>query len=295
MKYSPAILAIMLITATIQVQADYWKDDSWYTSCYQALLGPSIEQIVPNLMGQRDQDILTHPSDQAEQLCNYTHFLYEDQTLCIDTVTCKITSGATYHAFYAILQSMPQLQANKLELRYECNSMLKGPMTVGSFILLDTQYYNRPDAVKLFILHHELQHHLYDDIKNNHLIKMIKLAQTKELKILLANNAVELLKHIQRYAEYRSDMQAMHGINCPYCLKEIAAILQPGNPGEYRHDGYLYAWQFQAQIDLLIAEKKCCQHHKNTGKQIDISIIDESSMLDRLVITSTQSAELDGY
>jgi hypothetical protein len=54
--------------------------------------------------------------------------------------------------------------------------------------------------------------------------------------------------------------------------------------GTYNPQGYLHPWQFQPRIDELLISKKCCQHHDNTGKQINLSIIDESTLLNRLII-----------
>lgn len=290
MKNISILLSIVLISAHLQIQADYWKNNSWYTYCHQLLYGQSIEHIIPDLIEKRDQNLIVNKDYTT---CPCTHLIHQNKELCIKTISSPINSGITYEVLQKILENLHCMPNYSIQLRYDNHGIINGPTSVGSYIILDKNYYQFSDAIKLFTLYHELQHHLYNDIANNHLTTIIAMAETSELKEKLEKNKDNLSRHIKRYIEYRADRQAMLSMQCPYCLEEIARtysaiykIIQSHkqNSNTYNPDGYLCDWQFQPHINQLKSEKKCCQHHYNTGNKIDVSITNESSMLNRLII-----------
>lgn len=276
-------LKLLLILSYQQLHGEYWKESSWYTTCYETLFGQSIENSIPELIMQYDENILATPTNLRKQALKPTHILYCNKEFCIQATTKKISFGITYQVFQQILESIPAAKDLYIELLHNTSEEITFPMAVGSSIILHNQYQNCPDATKLFILYHELQHHIYNDVADNHLLKMIQQAKTSQTKEQLAIHQLSLKNHIRRYIEYRADSQAMLMTQCPYCLEEIAQNLQASSQ-KYNPQGYLHPWQYQPRIDKLMSEKKCCQHHNDTGNIIDLSIIDESSLLNRLTI-----------
>ena len=185
-----------------------------------------------------------------------------------------------------ILQSKPIFLKYPLQLRHSLCDMIQGPIAISSSIILHDRFHTEHDAVKLFILFHELQHHLYNDVADNHLEKIINLtSKNPRFAAQLAEHNLSLRNHISRYAEHRADTKAMESICCPYCLQEITANICSRNlpAGTFHPQGYLCCWQFEPRITELLAQKKCCQHHINTGKHINLTTIDESTLLDRLI------------
>ncbi len=293
MKKTIAIISSLLLLTVQEVlpQNEYWKDSSnisWYHWIYQTTFGKPIECFIPQMIIERDvqldSDTTTWhiPNENTKlQLCGIEY--------TIDQISYKIESGYTYQAFQHIAQPQTFRLKYSIELRRNLCKLLSSSLAISHCIILHDQYYQLPDAVKLFILHHELQHHIYNDIADNHLEKIINLPTTNsQLKKQLALHKESLRQHIIRYVEYRSDTQAMLAIECPYCIQEIAHMRQnikdSNISGTYHPHGYLCSWQFTSRINELIQEKKCCQHHNDTGKQINLLTIDESTLLNRLVI-----------
>jgi len=289
-KINLSMLCLLLFFNNINSQNEYWNDNtnkSWYSIMCKSVFGPTLEDRIPELIQGRDCTIAT---SIAPVRGNNPHISLCGTRYSVEKISCKIESGPTHELFQHMLNTQQLFSKYPIQLRRSMCDMITGPLATSSCIILSDMYYQNSDALKLFILYHELQHHIYNDMGNNHLEKIINLNTANvELQEKLEKNKKSLKSHIDRYVEYRSDTKAMQLIECPYCLQEIALahdkIQRKRAPGTYHSHGYLLSWQFEPSINELLAQKKCCQHHIDTGKQINISIVDESTLLNRLIIT----------
>ena len=215
-KITALSIFLLLISNTINSHSEYWKNNtnkSWYNIICSSILGPTLEDCIPELIQERDCTIATEiiipPYNPHTLLCGKVY--------SIEKISCIVESGTTYELFQHMLNTQQLFLKYPIQLRRSISDMITGTFTTTSCIILNDVYYQNPDALKLFILYHELQHHIYNDIGDNHLEKMINLQTTNsELKEKLAQNKKSLQSHIVRYVEYRSDMKAMQLIECPY-------------------------------------------------------------------------------
>ncbi|MGZ6251239.1 MAG: hypothetical protein ACXWL2_04365 [Candidatus Chromulinivorax sp.] len=293
MKRFKNILFLIFLFASqnLLISKPYWNSNqtnSWYQTMYTILFGTTLEDAIPELLIQRDCTLRKN-----NQLCKLPnrceHILIKNCSYSIDTISKPITSGYTYDAFNVICKKENLLLQYPIDLRYAINNLVIHPTAIASYIILPISYTTLPDAIKLFILYHELEHHLHNDIGNNHLEQIITLAQNNPvLKNQLEEHKEKLHQHIIRFVEYRADSKAVESFQCPYCLQEIVTlhkqVMKQYPCGTFDPQGYLQPWQIEEHIEKLLCQKTCCKHHLQNHQTIDLSIIDESSLLNRLMI-----------
>lgn len=283
---SVIILSLALYSS---IDAQYWTTDTsanWYARAYNYIFNTTIDEAtIPNLLQDRDCLVFNNTT-----ICPDNHCIDLNGKIAhISDISTLITSGSTLQAFNTIVKKAAISLPYNIQLRKSTTPDIQFPLAIGQSIILDMHFFkNMPDAVKLFVLYHELQHHLYADVLENHITKIMHLAekQGKTEQLPLVQNS--LMQHIRRYVEFRSDTKAVESFDCPYCLEEVCRFIEKIYGivpyGTYEKNGYLHPWQIQPRIDLLISEKKCCQHHHDTDNKININQLDESTLLDRLQI-----------
>lgn len=276
-----------LLTTTSSMHAHYWQDNSWYTMLRSYINGPTIETIIPDLLNKRDQAIISNPDQSTTKTCTNSTIYYKGQEYCIEQISCPITSGPIHYTFNHLISSIYPSLPYPIQLRRDTCNILQNPLAISSYILLHDGYNQLPDAAKLFCLHHEIQHHRYQDIADNHLSKIIELNHSAAIQAQLDQHKKSLQQHIVRYIEYRAEMQATLAMQCPHCLQEVAEFYNEyrGNvdEGTYCSQGYFYGWQFKHRITQLHFEQKGCKHHHYNGCAMNLSIIDGTSLPNRLL------------
>lgn len=292
-KHSYRIICILFTTSLLYAQDQYWKNNPhtpWYSAVYRSILGPSLEDRIPELLTEYDQQTMLNPTHLIASQSSCTDIFICGKRFSLDQVCTKIECGPTYDALQIILNSNPLFAKYPLQLAQGASNVFAMTCAQPWHIILHDGYAMLPDAIKLFILHHEVQHHLYNDLAHKHLEAIINIStQNPTLQEQLQTQRQTLQHHIIRYIEYRADRQAILAMQCPYCLQEVALyceIYQGKYPaGTYNQCGYAYAWQFEPRINELTTEKKCCEHHKNTNNAIDLATTNEITLQYRLNIT----------
>ncbi len=260
-----------------------------------------LEQAISDLMIERDKQTIAQPS-HLKKYRNRPHQSTDEFISSTNSLPC----GPVQMALQTLIYKQPLLRNFPLTLHQtttENGNVIA--CAVKASIVLYPLFQRQPDASKLFTLHHELQHHLYNDCNHgldiqmhnrNHLSSLKRTAkvqsilenntsdqQDETMLSILQKNELKTQKLILRVQERRADTQAMNTMQCPYCLHETA-ISSCSNNRKLDPKGYLRQWQFKPRINELKALGFLCLHHHGNGKRIDLSIKDSSTLASRLII-----------
>ena len=249
-----------------------------------------LEIVIPELMHQRKLNIAANPVHLTNQNSSRPLWSTTAGNITLSLSTDKISSGNAYNALCHIIGKEDLFKNYPITLRYEYESAGRAAAMFSS-ILLGSTFDDSCDALKNFILQHELAHHYHGDTQtNSHIItnEIVQLARTEQLKSFLKNskNKTFISAQIKRYKECNADLRAVEKTECFDCLTEVNIYMKSRDSKSSESKGYFTSQQI-AEIAANMKAKNpntCCLHHHRNGRKIDLSITDGSTMLDRLTM-----------